>query len=90
MHGTLPYAYAAARFLHARTLVLTLAYISGIAYCLYIFELFCILANAGANTLISQNIVGGAYQRARWGIKLNCKLYTVYCIYSHVSVRYVI
>ena len=27
MHGTLPYAYAAVRFLHARTLVLTLAYV---------------------------------------------------------------
>ena len=23
---------------------------------------------------------GGAYQRARWGIKLNCKLYIIYCI----------
>ena len=27
MHGTFPYAYAAARFLHVRTLVLTLAYV---------------------------------------------------------------
>ena len=27
MHATLPYAYAAVRFLHARTLVLTHAYV---------------------------------------------------------------
>ena len=39
---------------------------------------------------IHEVLWGGANQRARWGIKLNCKLYTVYCIYSHVSVRYVI
>ena len=40
MHGTLPYAYAAVRFLHARTLVLTLAYV-------HIYIRNCILRRVG-------------------------------------------